>query len=268
MAKSRGRVRAVKSRQSIFRQLRYADRAARRNHFHQYRSEFPIQAENASVVIPLVPSESHHEMAPRIARNPKSRQKRLFDESAKRPSLPATALFSFLKETRGITSWNTRDFAKTLNLSTANAKEALAILEMQGYIKPTESKGEWITTPAGESVSGSKFPKYSRESVERSLDSFADHLKRINQDSSAEYKIADAVAFGDFLSGRARVQAADVGIRLEPRNPAAHHPHWAGERERQEAFLKQLRGKTPLLNLQLYAEWMSTRTHRKLLGSG
>jgi hypothetical protein len=44
-------------------------------------------------------------------------------------------------------------------------------------------------------------------------------LKRVNQDSSAEYKIADAVAFGDFLAGRARVQAADVGIRLEPRNP-------------------------------------------------
>jgi len=29
--------------------------------------------------------------------------------------------------------------------------------------------------------------------------------------------ITDAIAFGDFLSGRARIQAADVGIRLEPR---------------------------------------------------
>jgi hypothetical protein len=207
-------------------------------------------------------------MAPRTARKPQSRQKRLFQEPTSRVSLPPPALFSFLKETRGITSWGSRDFAKTLSLSTADAKEALAILEMQGYIKPAESKAEWITTPAGEIVSGSKYPKYSRESVERSLDSFADHLKRVNQDSSAEYKIADAVAFGDFSSGRARVQAADVGIRLEPRNPAAHHPHWAGERERQEAFLKQLRGKTPLLNLQLYAEWMNARTHRKLLGSG
>ena len=181
-------------------------------------------------------------------------------------SLPATASFSFLKETRGITSWTGRDFAKTLDLSTANAKEALAILEMQGYVKATGPK-EWMTTPAGESVSGSKFPKYSRENVERTLDSFADHLKRVNQDSSAEYKVADAVAFGDFLSGRARVQAADIGIRLEPRNPAAHHPHWAGERERQEAFLKQLRGKTPLLNLQSYEEWMSARAHRKLITS-
>jgi len=192
-------------------------------------------------------------MAPRIARNRESRQKRLFEEPTSRVPLPPTALFSFLKETRGITSWTIRDFAKTLNLGTADAKEALAILEMQGSIKPAESKGEWITTPAGESVSGSKFPKYSRPRVERSLDSFADHLKRVNQDSSAEYKVVDAVAFGDFLSGRARVQAAEVGIRLEPRNLAAHHSHWAGERERQETFLKHLKGKTPLLNLRLYA---------------
>jgi hypothetical protein len=77
--------------------------------------------------------------------------------------------------------------------------------------------------------------------------------------------VADAVTFGDFLSGRARVQAADVGIRLEPRNLIGHHPHFASERNRQGAFLKQLKGKTPLLNVQLYAEWMSARTHRKLL---
>jgi hypothetical protein len=69
-------------------------------------------------------------MAPRIARNQKPKQKRLFGEPANRVSLPATALFSFLKETRGITSWTSHDFAKTLNLGAADAKEALAILEM------------------------------------------------------------------------------------------------------------------------------------------
>jgi len=205
-------------------------------------------------------------MAPRIARNTKSRQKRLFEEPANRASLPATALFSFLKETRGMTSWTSRDFAKTLNLGAADAKEALAILEMQGYVKPTGPK-EWMTTQAGESVSDSKSPRYSRETIEQSLASFADHLKRVNEDSSADYKIAEAVAFGDFLSARVRVQAADIGIRLEPRNPAAHHPHWAGEQDRQEAFLKQLRGRTSLVNLHPYAEWMGARTHRKLLRS-
>jgi len=205
-------------------------------------------------------------MAPRRAPQPKTRQKRLFEEPTSRVSLPATALLSFLKETRGIARWTARDFAQTLNLSTADAKEALAILEMQGYVKPTGSK-EWMTTPAGESVSGSKAPRYSPETVEQSLASFADHLKRVNEDSSAEYKVINAVAFGDFLSGRARVQAADIGIMLEPRNPIEHHPHWAGEQDRQEAFLKQLRGRTPLVSLRLYGDWMGARTHRKLLGS-
>ncbi len=200
-------------------------------------------------------------MAPRIARNSKPERR----SRPEQDSLPATALLSFLKETRGITSWTTRDFAKTLNLSTADAKEALAILEMQGYVKSAESKNEWMTTPQGEIVAGSKFPRHSREAVERSLASFADHLKRVNQDSSAEYKIANAVAFGDFLAGGVHVQAADVGIRLEPRNREAHHPHWASEHGRQTAFLKQLRGKTPLLNIQPYAEWMGARKHQSLL---
>ena len=129
-------------------------------------------------------------------------------------------MLSFLKETRGATSWTPRDLAKTLHLKPADARQAIAILEMQGYVKPSGSKGEWMTTPQGEIVSGSKLPRYSRDTVERSLDSFAEHLTRVNEDSTAPYKIADAVAFGDFLSGRARVQAPDIGIRLAPRNPA------------------------------------------------
>jgi hypothetical protein len=80
----------------------------------------------------------------------------------------------------------------------------------------------------------------------------------------AEYKIAEAVAFGDFLSGRARVQAADVGIRLEPRDREGQE-NSASEHGRQGAFLKQLRGKTPLLNIHPYAEWMGVRAHQKLL---
>ena len=205
-------------------------------------------------------------MAYRIARKPRPKQAHLFPKPAEQTSLPAAALFSFLKETRGITSWTTSDLAKTLNLSPAAARDALAILEMQGYVKPTAVKDEWTTTPAGEAVSGSKPPRYSPETIERSLAALADHLKLVNQDSSAEYKITDAVAFGDFLSRRARVQAADIGIKLEPRNRAASD-NSASEQSRQEAFLRQLRGKTPLLNLQPYAEWMSARRHRNLLDS-
>ena len=135
---------------------------------------------------------------------------------------------------------------------------------MQGYVKPSGS-AEWITTPAGEIVCGSKLPRYTRETVERSLESFADHLRRANERRLGSVQNCRRRRIGDFLSGRARVQAADVGIRLEPRNPEAHDLKSAAEQHRQEAFLKQLRGRTPLVNLRPYAPWMSARTHRNLL---
>lgn len=181
-------------------------------------------------------------------------------------SIPAAAVFSFLKETRGKTSWTTRDLLKSLRMAPAGARQALAALEMQGYIKPAgHHENAWVTTDAGESVSGSKFPRYSLASVEQSLASFAEHLKRVNDDRSAKYRIAEAVAFGDFLSRATRVQAADVGVRLVPRNAAEHEAESATSREKQQAFLKQLKGKTPLINVQSHADWMSARTHRKLI---
>jgi DNA-binding MarR family transcriptional regulator len=204
-------------------------------------------------------------------RRNKRRSIALPSASSTKAPLPAAALLSFLKETRGATTWTGHDFAKTLGLTRGAAKQAIAILEMQGYVKPSGlpsgSTDEWITTPQGETVSDSKFPRYSRATLERSLDSFADHLKRVNEDPSAPYKVADAVAFGDFLADRARVQAADIGIRLVPRDTAVA-PKSAGEQARQAAFLKQLRGRTPLVNLLPYADWMRTRTHRNLLTRG
>jgi hypothetical protein len=200
-------------------------------------------------------------------RRNKRRSIALPSASSTKAPLPAAALLSFLKETRGATTWTGHDFAKTLALSRGAAKQAIAILEMQGYVKLSGKKDEWITTPQGETVSVSKFPRYSRATLERSLDSFADHLKRVNEDSSASYKIADAVAFGDFLADRARVQAADIGIRMVPRD-AAVAPNSAGEQARQAAFLRQLRGRTPLVNLLPYADWMGARTHRNLLARG
>lgn len=182
--------------------------------------------------------------------------------------MPAAALLSFLKETRGATAWTLRDLTRTLRLGTAAAKQAIAILEMQGYVKPSGSKGQWLTTLDGEIVSGSKTPRYNRATLEQSLHAFADHLRRVNGVSSAPYKIAEAVAFGDFLSDRVRVQAADIGIRLVPRSLAgisldAAKPAQASGQEKQAAFLKQLRGRTPLVNILPYADWI--RTHRNLL---
>ena len=52
-------------------------------------------------------------------------------------SLPAAAVLSFLKETRGMPSWTLKDMSKSLRISAADAKRAAALLGAQGYIERT-----------------------------------------------------------------------------------------------------------------------------------
>lgn len=81
-------------------------------------------------------------------------------------SLPAAAVLSFLKETRGISSWNLKDLTKSLRISAAEAKRAAALVEVQGYIERT-GDGEWLTTVSGNSISGSQSPRFTSEAVEQ-----------------------------------------------------------------------------------------------------
>ncbi len=135
---------------------------------------------------------------------------------------------------------------------------------MQGYIKPHEGDHQWITTLAGEAVSGAKSPRYTPESIENALTALRNRIKLVNQDSKSPYKITDSVAFGDFLSDQVRVQAADVGVCLV-RKKSGSAEHSKKEQIAQQQFLKQLRARSPMLNLKPYEEWMSLRTHRRLL---
>jgi hypothetical protein len=178
-------------------------------------------------------------------------------------SVSAAAAFSFLKETKGLLTWTPGDLEKSLKISLAEAKQVLAALEMQGYIKP-QGNGEWLTTLAGETVSGAKTPRFTPESIEEALAALRSRIKLVNQDSRSLYKITDAVAFGDFLSGQARAQAADVGIQLVRRKSEGGE-HSKKEQVARLAFLKQLRGKTQMLAVRPYEEWMGSRTHRSLL---
>ena len=85
----------------------------------------------------------------------------------------------------------------------------MAILKLQGYAGET-GDNEWLTTAAGEIVSGSKQPRFHRESVYGALSTLFDRIAAINKDCKAGFKITEAVVFGDFLTGRANCQAADV----------------------------------------------------------
>jgi len=178
------------------------------------------------------------------------------------PAVPIEAVFSFLRGTKGTSSWTKQDFAGTLKISVADAAKILPVIQMQGYINPYHD--EWVTTTAGEDVAGARPPRFSPEKVEEALAELRERIKATNQNSKSAYKITEAVAFGDFLQSKPRVQPAEVGIRLEPRkakrgeSPAKQH---AAER----AFLRELRAKAATVNTLPYAEWMSARTHRRLL---
>jgi DNA-binding MarR family transcriptional regulator len=50
------------------------------------------------------------------------------------PSVPAAAVMSFLKDTRGLLSWTTRDLAETLDIPVSEAAKVIPIMEMQGYV--------------------------------------------------------------------------------------------------------------------------------------
>jgi hypothetical protein len=172
------------------------------------------------------------------------------------PKVPLAAVFSFLKDMRGALRWTAQDLTETLHIARQDADKILTLLSMQGYVERTKNS-EWLTTAAGESVCDSKQPRFKRESVDAALSTLCDRIVDINKDSQAKFRITKAVAFGDFLTGRANCQSADVGIQLAARKVTGDDD---GAR-----FLKQLGARNRFLHIQPYEEWMSKRTHRQLL---
>jgi hypothetical protein len=192
-------------------------------------------------------------------------QKLARDSAGSARNLAAVELLSFLKQTRAAVPWTERDLAKTLNIDVKEARQALAIMQFEGYVSSAGEPGKWRTTLQGESVSGSKPPRFTRKSVDKALSDLRERIRDTNGDPNALYKIAEAVAFGDFLVDPPRVQSATVGIRLILRNDDSQELKSAHHKAAESTFLKQLRGKGSLVRLQRYEPWMSARSHRNLL---
>lgn len=179
-------------------------------------------------------------------------------------SMPAAEAFSFLRETRGLATWTLDDMAKSLRITVADADHVAAILQLQGYVKPAGTD-EWMTTLAGEDVSKSKPPRFTPERIEEAVAELRRNIVASNRDSRSRYQIAVAVAFGEFLSGRARVQAAEVGIQLVRKQSNGSGADSAEEHKSQNLFLKNLKPKGSVLDVRPYENWMSDRTHLNLL---
>ena len=189
--------------------------------------------------------------------------------AARRPAplaISAEAALSFLKDTKGAVTWTVLELADTLKITRADADRVVALLQAQGYVQPAHANGEWMTTPSGETVSRAKLPRFDRDSVESALAALRERIKQVNKDAKAAFKITAAVAFGDFLvKDRARVQAADVGVRLSRRGESASDLQSATGARQERALLHQLRGRTALLIVRSYADWMKNRSNLNLL---
>jgi len=107
------------------------------------------------------------------------------------------AVLSYLKDMRGVLRWTTRDLIRTLNISPYDADRILAILQFHGYVSRADT-GQWLTTAAGETISGSKQPRFQRQNVEGAVSALFDRIAAINLESSSEFRVTEAVAFGDF----------------------------------------------------------------------
>lgn len=155
--------------------------------------------------------------------------------------------------------------AKSLKISSSKTKQVISLLELQGYVNAYAPR-EFMTTIAGEGVSGSKPPRFTRERIERGLEELRKRIAETNRGRSSAYRIAKAVAFGDFLHDRVRVQAAQIGIGLERRRGKdSADAESATERAEEEKFLKQLIGRGVIVHVRPYEDWMSNRTHIDLL---
>jgi hypothetical protein len=185
-------------------------------------------------------------------------------------TIPAEAALSFVRDTKGSVSWSLRDLSQTLNISREEAERVLILLQLQGYVQAARKSGEWLTTPSGDTVSGAKTPRFDRETVEGALTSLKQRIHDTNQDRAAKFEITRAVAFGDFVAkDRVRVQTAEVGIELTRKNKERNPDelaslHSAAEAREERLFLRQLRGRSALINLKPFAEWMGIRTHQKI----
>lgn len=181
-------------------------------------------------------------------------------------SMPAAEAFSFLRETRGLTTWSLRDMAKSLKITVPDAEHVAAILQLQGYVKPAGTN-EWMTTLSGEDVSKSKPPRFTPERIEEAIAELRRRIAAGNRDARSQYQITVAVAFGEFLSDRPRVQAAEVGIELARKKSNGAGMDSAEENKSQKLFLKNLKPNGSVLDVRPYEKWMSERTHLDLLAT-
>jgi hypothetical protein len=171
----------------------------------------------------------------------------------------APAVISFLKEFSAAPPWTADDMARALNIPEAEAEAAIPILQAAGYIEPAATGGRWIATEQADAVSGAKQPRFVRLAIEKAIAGLLDRVREWNAAHRSGTKVARVVLFGDYLSDRDRLQAAEIGVEF-----VQGREEGAAEKDAERQAIKELKARSAMLNLRVLEPWMVARSHRAL----
>jgi len=172
-------------------------------------------------------------------------------DSAALPHIPADAVLAFVKQASIEATFDAPFVRRALNVTGAEAKQVVAMLEAAGYI---ERAGErWRTTDAGDVASGAKPPRLRRAGVEKAVAGLTGRIEALNA-GGGPYQVKRAVLFGQYLSDHDPIQDADIGVEIEG----------AAAGREQHSVLAQLRARSSALALRPFAEWMEHIPHRRI----
>jgi hypothetical protein len=182
------------------------------------------------------------------------------------PDVPAPALLSFIKQMSAEPFWDAKHLADICRVKPADVPQITATLEMLGYAEPVPGKKDICrNTQSGNTVSGAKPPRFNRGRVLEALEELRTRAERMNADPASPFRVTELIAFGDFLDEHPKVQAADVGVGLSPKQSDQVMPATAAEHKREEHVLADLKAKSPMLHLQLIEDWMRKRSHQDMI---
>lgn len=86
----------------------------------------------------------------------------------------------------------------------------------------------------------------------------------MNADPQSPFRTDELIAFGDFLTDQSKVQAADVGVKLVPKESSNAPPEIAIQHKLIEDALARLKCKSSMLQPRVMQDWMLGRSYSKL----
>jgi hypothetical protein len=128
-------------------------------------------------------------------------------------SISAAAVRGFLQQSAEYDSWSAGDLAKALGIENAQAKIAIAAMQMSGYIESTGTS--FRNTEAGNAVAKvSKAKPIKKATAEKALQEFLERVRTVNLESGYLYAVERAVLFGPYLEGAEKIKDVDITVEL------------------------------------------------------